>query len=53
MFALTHEIPDDLRIEIEAEHRAEQEENSCQCDLELTLQELDTGKCRSCGKEIL
>lgn len=53
MFALTHELPDDLRDEIEAEARAEQEANSCQCDLELTLQELETGKCRCCGKEIL
>lgn len=53
MFYIPSEQRDDLRDEIEAEHLAEQEANSCQCDLELSLQELETGKCQSCGKEIL
>jgi hypothetical protein len=36
------------------EDESEQSESQfCECDLELTMQELDTGKCQSCGKPVL
>ena len=31
----------------------EDESQFCECDLELTMEEIDRGRCAACGKEIL
>lgn len=28
------------------------DDEQCECDMDLTLQEIDTGKCQSCGKAV-
>jgi hypothetical protein len=44
----------DPRVAPEPTPQPEQDEDSpyCECDNELTMQELDTNKCQSCGKVI-
>jgi hypothetical protein len=55
-FARDVEYVSDEWREQQAEMRAEQGWNGvevCTCDLELTISELDSGRCACCGKEIL
>jgi hypothetical protein len=35
------------------EPQDEAESPLCECDLDLTMQEIDSGKCSACGKKVL
>jgi hypothetical protein len=47
--------PDPLDVQREEALDAADEQDSpyCECDLELMLSELDSGKCAACGKKVL